>query len=39
MRLAYLALTTLVSTGMAGCVTFKPPQISYDDERPAGFCR
>ena len=35
MRLTYLALTTLVSTGMAGCATFKPPQISYDDERPA----
>ena len=35
MRSAFLAVTTLVSTTMAGCATFKPPQISYDDERPA----
>jgi len=35
MRPAYLAVMTLCSTAMAGCATFKPPQISYDDERPA----
>jgi type IV secretion system protein TrbG len=35
MRSASLAVTTLVSTALAGCATFKPPQISYDDERPA----
>src|SRR5262249_37769197 len=25
----------LMSTALAGCATFKPPQISYDDEQPA----
>ena len=35
MRSAFLALMTLVSTAMAGCATFKPPQISYDDAQPA----
>jgi type IV secretion system protein VirB9 len=25
----------LASTILAGCATFKPPQISYDDEQPA----
>ena len=25
----------LASTMLAGCATFKPPQISYDDEQPA----
>ena len=35
MRCRSIAVTTLVSTAMAGCVAFKPPQISYDDERPA----
>jgi type IV secretion system protein TrbG len=35
MRPVYLAVMTLCSTAMASCATFKPPQISYDDERPA----
>jgi len=30
-----LAHIVLMSTALAGCATFKPPQISYDDERPA----
>jgi hypothetical protein len=25
----------MASTALAGCATFKPPQISYDDDRPA----
>jgi type IV secretion system protein VirB9 len=25
----------VMSTALAGCATFKPPQISYDDEQPA----
>ena len=29
------SLVLLVSTALAGCATFKPPQINYDDERPA----
>ena len=29
------SLVLLASTALAGCATFKPPQISYDDERPA----
>jgi P-type conjugative transfer protein TrbG len=28
-------LLLLMSTALAGCATFKPPQISYDDEQPA----
>jgi type IV secretion system protein TrbG len=28
-------LVVLTSTMLAGCATFKPPQISYDDEQPA----
>jgi P-type conjugative transfer protein TrbG len=28
-------LLVLASTILAGCATFKPPQISYDDEQPA----
>jgi type IV secretion system protein TrbG len=28
-------LVLLMSTALAGCATFKPPQISYDDEQPA----
>jgi P-type conjugative transfer protein TrbG len=28
-------LMLLTSTALAGCATFKPPQISYDDEQPA----
>jgi type IV secretory pathway VirB9-like protein len=35
MRSAFPALMMLASTAMTGCVAFKPPQISYDDERPA----
>jgi P-type conjugative transfer protein TrbG len=35
MRYAFLALMTLVSTGVAGCTTFKPPEIAYDDAQPA----
>src|SRR5258706_389071 len=35
MRSRSLALIILTSTALAGCATFKPPQISYDDERPA----
>src|ERR1700730_4576175 len=30
-------LMLLTSTALAGCATFKPPQISYDDEQPAGL--
>ena len=29
------SLVLLASTALAGCATFKPPQINYDDERPA----
>lgn len=29
------SLVLLASTALTGCATFKPPQISYDDERPA----
>src|ERR1700741_4232135 len=28
-------LVLMTSTALAGCATFKPPQISYDDEQPA----
>jgi type IV secretion system protein VirB9 len=35
MRSRSLALIILTSTALVGCATFKPPQISYDDERPA----
>jgi type IV secretion system protein VirB9 len=28
-------LVVLTSTMLAGCATFKPPQITYDDEQPA----
>jgi hypothetical protein len=28
-------LLLLMFTALAGCATFKPPQISYDDEQPA----
>ena len=35
MRSRSIAHIILVSTALAGCATFKPPQISYDDERPA----
>jgi P-type conjugative transfer protein TrbG len=35
MRSRSLAHIILMSTMLAGCATFKPPQISYDDERPA----
>jgi type IV secretion system protein TrbG len=35
MRSAFLTLMTLVSTGVAGCATFKPPEISYDNAQPA----
>src|SRR5260370_34804081 len=35
MRSRSLALIILVSTALAGCATFKPPPISYDDEQPA----
>jgi type IV secretion system protein TrbG len=30
-----LAFTLLMSAALAGCATFKPPLISYDDEQPA----
>ncbi len=30
-----LALALLSATALAGCATFKPPQISYDDNVPA----
>src|ERR1700719_2798036 len=30
-----LVLVLMTSTALAGCATFKPPQISYDDEQPA----
>ncbi len=30
-----LALIILASAALTGCATFKPPQISYDDEQPA----
>jgi len=35
MRSACLAVMTIVSAAMAGCVALRPPQISYDDEGPA----
>src|SRR5258708_12867239 len=35
MRSRSLALIILTSTALAGCATFKPPPISYDDEQPA----
>jgi len=35
MRSRSFAHLILMSTALAGCATFKPPQISYDDERPA----
>src|SRR5258708_18511262 len=35
MRSRSLALIILAATALAGCATFKPPQISYDDEQPA----
>src|SRR5580704_9020369 len=28
-------LMLVMSTALGGCATFKPPQISYDDEQPA----
>src|SRR5580658_7058086 len=34
-RSHYSLVHILLSTALAGCATFKPPQISYDDERPA----
>jgi type IV secretion system protein VirB9 len=30
-----LAFTLLMSAALAGCATFKPPLIGYDDEQPA----
>jgi type IV secretion system protein VirB9 len=30
-----ISFVLLASTALAGCATFKPPQISYDNERPA----
>jgi len=30
-----LRLALLVVLALSGCTTFKPPQISYDDEVPA----
>jgi type IV secretion system protein VirB9 len=30
-------LLLLTSAALVGCATFKPPQISYDDEQPAVF--
>ena len=35
MRSRSLAFTLLMSTALAGCATFKPPLIGYDDEQPA----
>src|SRR6516162_8257726 len=35
MRSRSLAFMLLMSTALAGCATFKPPLISYDDEQPA----
>src|SRR5712691_1759504 len=35
MRSRSLAHIVFMSTALAGCATFKPPQISYDDEQPA----
>jgi type IV secretion system protein VirB9 len=35
MRSRSLAFTLLMSAALAGCATFKPPLISYDDEQPA----
>ncbi len=34
-RKSALALALLSATALAGCATFKPPQISYDDNVPA----
>jgi type IV secretion system protein TrbG len=30
-----LGFVLMMSTALAGCATFKPPQIGYDDEQPA----
>src|SRR5258708_1083632 len=35
MRSRSLGFVLLISTALTGCATFKPPQISYDDEQPA----
>ena len=35
MRASWLGLTTLVTSGLVGCATFKPPEINYDDAQPA----
>src|ERR1700722_9142184 len=35
MRARSLSFMMLMSTALTGCVAFKPPQISYDDEQPA----
>src|SRR3984893_7763286 len=34
MRAAMFGLATM-GTALVGCTTFKPPEITYDDERPA----
>jgi P-type conjugative transfer protein TrbG len=35
MRFRSLSFMLLMSTTLTACATFKPPQISYDDEQPA----
>src|SRR6266478_1472094 len=35
MRSRSFTFMLLMSTALTGCATFKPPQISYDDEQPA----
>jgi type IV secretion system protein VirB9 len=35
MHKTQVVMTALVTTALAGCVTFKPPQINYDDAQPA----
>jgi len=35
MRARSVSFVMLMFTALTGCATFKPPQISYDDEQPA----
>jgi type IV secretion system protein TrbG len=35
MKSKELGFVLMMSTALAGCATFKPPQIGYDDEQPA----
>ena len=35
MQFRSLGFALMMSTALAGCATFKPPEIGYDDEQPA----